>query len=102
MTTTITIIMIMVITTTTMTITIITTTTKTIMKTTTTTTKTTTTRMIMSKLVVYKKAYDISREGSQPHTTSRQQQHHKITNHKVNLLYTFIQLFEYFKILLFF
>ena len=39
--------------------------------------------LIISRLVVYKKAFDISRKGSHPHPTPSSQQNHKNTNHRV-------------------
>ena len=38
---------------------------------------------ILSRLVVYKKAYDISRKGSHPRLTSTTQQNHNNTIHRV-------------------
>ena len=38
---------------------------------------------ILSRQVVYKKAYDISRKGSHPHPTPTSQRNHKNTNHRV-------------------
>ena len=38
---------------------------------------------ILSRLVVYKKAYDISRKGSHPRPTPTTQQNHKNTNPRV-------------------
>ena len=38
---------------------------------------------ILSRLVVYKKAYDISRKGSHPHPTPITQQNHSIINPRV-------------------
>ena len=38
---------------------------------------------ILSRLVVYKKAYDISRKGSHPRPTPTTQQYYKNTDHRV-------------------
>ena len=38
---------------------------------------------ILSRAVVYKKAYDISRKGSHPRPTPTNQQNHKNTNPRV-------------------
>ena len=38
---------------------------------------------ILSRIVVYKKAYDISRKGSHPRPTPTTQHNHKNTNHRV-------------------
>ena len=42
---------------------------------------------MFSRLVVYKKAYDISRKGSHPRPTPTNQQNHKNTNHWVYLFF---------------
>ena len=48
-------------------------------------------------LVVYKKAFDISRKGSLPNMTPTPRRHHNITNHRVYLLFIIsIQVFEYY------
>ena len=57
---------------------------------------------ILSRQVVYKKAYDISRKGSHPHSTPTLPQNLNITNHRVYLFFLIsIQLFEYYYLFLF-
>ena len=52
---------------------------------------------ILSRLVVYKKAYDISRKGLYPRPTPTSQQNHKNTNHCVYLFFIiYFKFFEYY------
>ena len=58
---------------------------------------------IISRQVVYKKAFDISRKGSHPHPTPTiRHQNHNITNHRVYFFFIIsIQLFECYYLFLF-
>ena len=51
---------------------------------------------ILSRAVVYKKAFDISRKRSHPRPTPTTQQNHKNTNPRVSIFFiVFIKLYEY-------